>query len=101
MSRPMRVLSLMGQATNDSIEAHFAQYDRVIGEHSGFGPDVIVYPENATSYGIDRKSIAELAEAPDGPSMSYYAETARRNNAWVVGCCTALPNRLAHASLSC
>jgi predicted amidohydrolase len=87
MGKPMRVLSLMGQRSEKSIEEHFALYDRVIALHSGFKPDVIVFPENATSFGMEKRPVKGLAEAPNGPSLSYYAATARKHKAWVVGGC--------------
>jgi len=87
MSRPVRILSLTGER-GDTIKAHCTTYSRILELHAGFHPDFIVFPENATTYGMEPpdRNYRPLAEPSDGPSMNFYREVALKYKAYVVGC---------------
>jgi predicted amidohydrolase len=83
MSRPVRILSLSVEGAG-GIPENIARYGDRLARHRGFRPDLIVFPEGATSAG-SREPVKELAESEDGPSMTFYRSVAKDFRAWVVG----------------
>ena len=84
MSRPVRILSL-SREDGETIPDNIARYTARLARHRGFRPDLILFPEGATAAG-SREPVKELAEAEDGPSMTFYRSVAKEFRAWVVGC---------------
>ncbi|MBN1372419.1 MAG: carbon-nitrogen hydrolase family protein [Anaerolineaceae bacterium] len=47
-------------------------------------PDLVCLPETFSTAGVARKSVFEVAEALDGPTLSAAAERARRHHAYII-----------------
>lgn len=85
--KPVRILALTGESAR-TIDEHCAVYSRILADYAAFRPDFIVFPENATTYGMERadRDYRGLAEPADGPSMRFYRAVAEKYRAYVIGC---------------
>ncbi len=85
MSRHARIATLcQSQAhfpTQEENRSHiFTQLDLALRQ----SPDLVCLPETFVTAGVARKSVFEIAEPLDGPTLSAAAERARRHRAYIL-----------------
>lgn len=82
-----KVVIALGQMTAEQgdVRKNLEQMERMAGEASRAGAQIICFPElSQTGYFVRREELIKLAEPADGPFAGRIADCARKNGIWII-----------------
>lgn len=82
----MKKIACVQMASGPNVDANLQEADRLIQKAVGSGAELVVLPEHFAQMGMKETDKLQIMEAyGSGPIQDFLAETARRNDIWLVG----------------